>query len=181
MEGTGMSDEERQKLCDWLRHLPAYLSEDGMQAADEFERLAAALAQSDAEPVAWQCRSERFGLEWTFCAKWQYDDPQESYEYRALYTAPPRPDASAKDVATKIASRPALAKLIDTGALQFSEMCDLRDDIEKELRSRSDASVGPIEAAEFLEAEPHYRGVMKIASRVLRSVARSRAADRSGK
>jgi FtsZ-binding cell division protein ZapB len=36
-----MTNEERQKLCDWLRHLPAYLSEDGMRAADEIERLAA--------------------------------------------------------------------------------------------------------------------------------------------
>jgi hypothetical protein len=35
-----MTDEERQQLCDWLRHLPAYLSEDGMQAAEEIERLA---------------------------------------------------------------------------------------------------------------------------------------------
>jgi hypothetical protein len=35
-----MTDKERQMLCDWLRHLPSYLSEDGMQAAEEIERLA---------------------------------------------------------------------------------------------------------------------------------------------
>jgi hypothetical protein len=34
-----MTDEERQNLCDRLRHLPAYMSEDGMRAADEIERL----------------------------------------------------------------------------------------------------------------------------------------------
>jgi hypothetical protein len=44
-----MTDEERQKLCDRLRHLPAYTSVDGMRAADEIERLAA-LVQSDVEP-----------------------------------------------------------------------------------------------------------------------------------
>jgi hypothetical protein len=45
-----MTDKERERLCAALRHLPAYLSEDGMQAAEEIERLAA-LAQSNAEPV----------------------------------------------------------------------------------------------------------------------------------
>jgi uncharacterized membrane protein len=34
-----MTDKERQQLCDWLRHLPAYLSEEGMRAADVIERL----------------------------------------------------------------------------------------------------------------------------------------------
>jgi hypothetical protein len=41
-----MTDEERQNLCDRLRHLPAYMSVDGMRAADEIERLA--LTQFDA-------------------------------------------------------------------------------------------------------------------------------------
>jgi hypothetical protein len=105
-----------------------------------------AVTQSDAEPVAWQYR-EPDG-EWQMCdAATDIYYRASKYEMRPLYTAPPRPDASAKDVATKIASRPALAKLIDTGALQFSEMCDLRDDIEKALRSRPDASAGLIEAA----------------------------------
>jgi peptidoglycan hydrolase CwlO-like protein len=45
-----MTDEERQNLCERLRHLPAYLSEDGMRAAEEIERLAAELeATTDAE------------------------------------------------------------------------------------------------------------------------------------
>jgi hypothetical protein len=65
----------------------------------KIKELEAALAQSDAEPVAWQCRPKRLDYqgrehEWSSCAKWQYDDPQSTYEYRALYTAPPRPDAS---------------------------------------------------------------------------------------
>jgi chromosome segregation ATPase len=38
-----MTNEEREQLCDKLRHLPAYLSEDGMRAADEIERLAATI------------------------------------------------------------------------------------------------------------------------------------------
>jgi hypothetical protein len=41
------------------------------------------------EPVAWQCRARVSGFEWTECEKWQYDAPQDSYEYRALYAAPP--------------------------------------------------------------------------------------------
>jgi hypothetical protein len=46
-----MTDEERQKLCDALRNThPSRMM--CKEAADEFERLAAALAQSDAEPRA---------------------------------------------------------------------------------------------------------------------------------
>jgi hypothetical protein len=42
-----MTDEERQNLCDRLRHLPAYMSVDGMRAADEIERLAKELADAN--------------------------------------------------------------------------------------------------------------------------------------
>jgi hypothetical protein len=97
---------------------------------------------------------------------------------------PPRTDVSAKDVATKIASRPALAKLIDTGALQFSEMCDLRDDIEKALRSRPDASAGLVEAAELVEEYAAECRMSTISAGVLYDFARvlrARAADRSVK
>jgi hypothetical protein len=46
-----MTDSERQKLCDWLRHLPSYLSEDGMQAAEEIERLAESVRFWKAEAI----------------------------------------------------------------------------------------------------------------------------------
>jgi hypothetical protein len=54
-----------------------------------------ALAQSDAGPVAWQRRYISVPLgDWKDCEEWQFNDKQKNYEYRALYTAPPRPDAS---------------------------------------------------------------------------------------
>jgi hypothetical protein len=54
-----MTDEERQRLCDWLRHLPSYLSEDGMRAADEIERLAEELQHQHACDKAQQQEIER--------------------------------------------------------------------------------------------------------------------------
>jgi hypothetical protein len=97
------------------------------------------------------------------------------------------PHASAKDVATKIASRPALARLIDTGALQFSEMCDLRDDIEKALCLRPDASAGLIEAAAMAEEcaseclEDRKAPLSAYALRDFAKVLRARATNRNRK
>jgi hypothetical protein len=51
--GSDMTDEERRKLCEWLRGASVGWSGSSKmaQAANEIERLAA-LAQSDAEPTA---------------------------------------------------------------------------------------------------------------------------------
>jgi hypothetical protein len=59
-----------------------------------------ALAQSNAEPVAWQWRSRYSNDDWSMWAitvkrSQNEDGSQDQCEYRALYTAPPRPDASA--------------------------------------------------------------------------------------
>jgi hypothetical protein len=54
-----MTNEERQRLCDWLRHLPSYLSEDGMQAAEEIERLAERCADAQRLAFEWMERHDK--------------------------------------------------------------------------------------------------------------------------
>jgi hypothetical protein len=55
----------------------------------------AALAQSDAEPVAWQWRRRYSNDDWSIWAitvkRSQNEGSQNQCEYRALYTTPPRP------------------------------------------------------------------------------------------
>jgi hypothetical protein len=107
-------DDERQKLCAALRNkcddwLPERLRTDVRdEAADEIERLAA-LAQSDAEPVAWQYRVKQGGWGGWHDAVPSREEAElcvelgrkasgghlDDYEIRPLYAAPPRPDASA--------------------------------------------------------------------------------------
>jgi hypothetical protein len=74
------------------------------RAQDAEDRLAA-FVQSDAEPVAWRWRENRYSLE-QYGGRWQgpTGDPNEArwrsglpkYTVEPLYAAPPRPDASAE-------------------------------------------------------------------------------------
>jgi hypothetical protein len=109
-----MTDEERQKLCARLRAHEVVMWTDIDLAADEIERLMeevknwevwaksqpsyqdqeAALAQSDAEPVAWRWRLKG-DPDWCF---WEDAGPwPDDVEVEPLYTVPPRPDTSAAD------------------------------------------------------------------------------------
>lgn len=109
--GTSMTDKERRKLCDALRSYP----EDAVEiiawmrmAANEIERLAA-LAQSNAEPVAWQYRIKQGGWggwyeaaptkeEALACINAQIKlNFVDEYELRPLYAAPPRSNRSKSD------------------------------------------------------------------------------------
>jgi hypothetical protein len=114
---TIMTDEERQKLRAFIVDLRALEHDDKAdlleQMADEIERLMTenkklreqraaweqttrtALAQSDAEPVAWRYRWRvNAGVEWTkwrevneIGAKYYFSLPD--HEVQSLYTVPP--------------------------------------------------------------------------------------------
>jgi hypothetical protein len=99
-----MTDEERQKLIATLRHPTNWMDDFCTEAADEIERLAA-LAQSDAKPVAWQYRVKQGGWGGWHEAVPSREEAElcvelgrkasgghlDDYEIRPLYTAPPRP------------------------------------------------------------------------------------------
>jgi hypothetical protein len=104
-----MTDEERQKLVSAKLRWYGDRNERGLssamgEAADEIERLAT-LAQSDAEPVAWQYRVKQGGWGGWHDAVPSREEAElcvelgrkasgghlDDYEIRPLYAAPPRP------------------------------------------------------------------------------------------
>jgi hypothetical protein len=93
-----MTDEQR-KLCADLRAIGPLIGKGAVwvvtdHAADEIERLAA-LAQSDAEPVAWRIQDYRAGLIFLCGTREQArEEADVGSLVQPLYTAPPRPDAS---------------------------------------------------------------------------------------
>jgi hypothetical protein len=176
-----MTDEERQKLCAALRNksddwLPERLRTDVRDiAADEIERLAA-LAQSNAKPVAWQYRVKQGGWGGWHDAVPSREEAElcvelgrkasgghlDDYEIRPLYAAPPRPDASAgliEAVAKAICSvryndpekrMPICEENSDGPPIWTSFTQHARAAIEA---MHPDASAGLIEAAEWHEQE----------------------------
>jgi hypothetical protein len=136
----------------------------------------------DAEPVAWQYRIKQGGwggwheaaptrTEALSCIEAQRRlDLVDEYELRPLYTAPPRPDASAGLIAD-LERELRLA----IGARDYA------NDMLKRERN-PDASAGLIEAAEMAEQKARaWGGTAPVALRVLAEQLRARAADRSGK
>jgi hypothetical protein len=157
--------------------------------AKEIHTAASAASPADAEPVAWQYR-EPDG-EWQMCdAATDIYYRTSKYEMRPLFTAPPRPDASAEIAELQ-------ERCVKTQRLAFQWM-ERHDKVVGFIRknypsvmmpnlpfpspvSRPDASAGLIEAAEWLEAnQTKFGASWSYCVLLCAKDLRARAAERSG-
>lgn len=151
-DDTAKSPEPQDVREAWYyikRALAPYM-EDKLSAA--FGTIEAALAQSDAQPVAWRYRPKG-SFTW-FVAFELGSWNNSNYEIEPLYTAPPRPDASGLIEAAKIA-----------------------EGIEKNCLMNAEVHRPPYKGVNLDIADQHEIGAA-IAHQIATAI-RSRAADRS--
>jgi hypothetical protein len=183
-----MTDEERKQFIEFLRYYRES-SEYGKtwadKAADEIERLAAALAQSDAEPVQAFAKAVLHG-----------DDEHKAWLLEAagaFIAGNPLPAPRGKGAAPPPKPKPVYCLgwntinyvrehgTLETENVAFIAASDLLHD------PRPDASAGLIEAAEL--AEKYVNGMDRLRADTITgkslkefaNILRARAADRSGK
>jgi hypothetical protein len=159
-----MTNEERQKLCAGLRHAAAYNNPICDAAAEEIERLAAALAQSNVESVACAIanRSNELGLDLDGAAalhgicqeELERAAPQSNAELGdfAKYAEQFNKEALERALAEPIPRSPAAQKLINDTLGVEDEMELITKIRNYEALPRPDTSAGLIKAAEIASA-----------------------------